>query len=392
MHKVVDLQQFEASDAALPGFGVVTQDQRSDWAGALAMLPPSISNDPNSQFCNPNLAAALSSFLKQHCDTLGVKQISESQYLELLEDGISPKRVAAFLSRINRTLALREDNPYHGGFHSRSEVPQRLQTILQNISQSEIDQGTLGRDFSRAILYAAAPTHDLFHAGVGYAQRLTPGLNISNEERAVMRMVEIAFDAGFNPVQVFEMQRVILPTCFFQKPEQLGLTKSPLERVPYLQLEGLPASSFPKLFLAREYDPDISAFSPTRKMAQILALADVCVTLGSMENWIDRSLAYYIEVKVGQGNFPTTIQDLVQDELQFLTEHVASRLEACKEFISRDFYSDQMHTINSYAERLVLALRYPDSDDGKMLGAALFTLTNFKVTSGPILAGLMDLE
>ena len=376
--------------ASLPGSGLILQADRTAWAKALALLPDSISSDANSQFANPKLASALLSFLQHRCKDLSVQRLSEAQYLELLNEDLNPKRVATYLSRVNKIIIQREDNPYHSGFHSRSEVPRRLQTILQNLSDQELKAGSLGLNFSRGILFAAAPTHDLFHAGVGYAQRLTPGLNISNEERAVLRMVELAFDAGFNPLQVFEMQRVILPTSFYQKPSQLGTDKDPQAQIKYLNHTELPAASFPKAHLERDYDPDKPGFEPSRKMAQVLALADVCVTLGSLEQWIDRSLMYYIEVKVGQGNYPTSVQQFVQDELNFLNEHLTQRLEACRTFLSKDFYSWQVATMNEFAERLFGALRHPKSADGILLADAVTQLQHHQISSGPNLDGLMD--
>ena len=376
--------------ARLPGFGVVTPADRCAWASALEMLPSSIARDPNSQFCNPKLATILEDFLKQHCLELKVPRLSEQQYVELLEQDLKPQRVAAYLSRINTIIQLREDNPYHGGYHSRSEVPQRIQTILKNLNQDEIVKGSLAKAFSRAILFAAAPTHDLFHAGVGYAQRLTPGINISNEERAVIKMVDIAFDAGLNALQILEMQRIILPTSFYQKANQLGINRPFPERIKYLTLDGLPEHTFSKAVLAREYDPDVSAFAPTKKMAQVLALADVCVTLGSFEKWIDRSVAYYIEVKVGQGNYPRSVQELIVVENQFLHEHLNKRLQACRPFLNRDFYNTLAAAGLEFSQRLESAGKNPNSSDGKLLADAVDKIANYHVTSGPNLEGLLD--
>lgn len=380
----------DLESANLPGSGLINDVDRDNWRKFLNLLPESIANDPNSSFCNPKLFPLLNEFVLQQCLELGTPRLNEAQYLELLNRDISPKKVANYLTSLGDQLAQSDKNAYHNGYHSKIEVPQRLQILQKNLSQNELVHGTLALNYSKAIMALSAPTHDLGHVGVGYAQRITPGLNISNEERSVVLMTDPALAAGLNPIQVFEMQRVILPTSFFQKPTQLGLDKDPNAQFEYLSFDLTKPKSFPKAQIAREYDPDASALVATRKMAQLLALADVCVTLGSFEQWIERSSNYYLEVRAAKGCVPTSFEEFVKNEMQFLNAHVMLRLNACKDFLKPEFIKSQTEAIKVFSQRLQSVLEKSDNADFKLMSSAYNKICNSILNSTPRLEGLLE--
>lgn len=366
--------------ALQPGFGVVTNQHVSDWKAVLAMLPKEITEDPSAQFINPTLAAALKTYLSLETEKHGLTKLSHEQYQTLAQAPLGHEKITTFLNTMNELLKEREDNPYHGGYHSRIEVPQRVQAVAQHLSLplSKEDFGTL---------MCAAVAHDLMHAATGYAQRLTPGLNISNEERAVIHATQFALEAGFDPVRALQLQLLILPTSFFQKPEQLGLEKNPDAAVPLIDKVDLSNYSFDgtvwnqqdktvkKECFARAYDPDASKDPQTKLMAQILALGDILVTQGVNENtpdtiftkWIEAAGNLFLEARFGQGYYPPTVEAFADAQASFVTTHTRARLDALKPNLTEDFYNMHLERIETFAQRLKDAVTDAETDDGRLL-------------------------
>lgn len=344
-------------DIRTPGSGLITPDQHADWQKVLSLLPENVASDPSSQFCNPALAKPLAEYLETLLKQDGGTRVSEGAYERMMVDGLNGDKVRDFLISMRKELALREENPYHGDYHSLREVPQRVQTILKNLKE-----GVLEDPAYKGLLMSASPAHDLLHAGTGYAQRMTPGLNLSNEERAVIHIVDHAIQAGFNPIQILELQRIVLPTSFFQKPNQLGLDKDPDARQPYLKGPQYDLTkidngiwgtdNLAKSILARDYDSDAAQNTTSRQMAQIMALGDVLVTMGSFEEWTNMAGKLFLEARIGQGFFPSDPQSFAKAQAGFVRGHVLDRLEACAPYLKDSFVEEHRAKIEEYAQRL----------------------------------------
>jgi hypothetical protein len=372
-----------------PGFGIVKTEDRSSWNAVLKMLPSEIAQDPSAQFINPALTSALEKYLTEQAAMHGVETLSLEQYQTLAQEKLGHKKIKTFLTTMNELLKEREENPYHGGYHSRVEVPQRVQDVTKNLSSALSKE-----DFG--ILMCAAAAHDLMHAATGYAQRLTPGLNISNEERAVIHATQFALEAGFNPVHALQLQLLILPTSFFQKPEQLGLAQNPDATVPLINEVDLSNFSFDgtvwnqqdktvkKECFARTYDPDASKDPHTKLMAQVLTLADILVTYGVTDNtrdaafrsWIETAGNLFLEARHGQGYFPPTVEAFASAQSDFIKTHTRARLDALKPHLKEEFYNEHIKRIETFAQRLQDAVNNTTSEDGILLAKTVNTYLN----------------
>src|SRR5690349_4078036 len=120
-------------DATLPGSGLITPDHHKDWQKIISLVPENVASDPSVKFCNPTLVKPLLQQLEQLVGKEGGERVSSETYEKTMVEGLTGEKVKNFLISMRNELAVREDNPYHGDYHSLLEVPQRVLTILKNL-------------------------------------------------------------------------------------------------------------------------------------------------------------------------------------------------------------------------------------------------------------------
>lgn len=337
-----------------PGSGLIKNQHQFRWIDVIAKLPEAVAGDPSARFPNPALIDTLEDFIKKACEIRGAPNLSYEHYQQLASAPVTQTMIDDLTARIEKLHTQRPENPYHSLQHTLSEVPDRLLLLYMNLKDPSYFTGN-----EKLVGVAAAKGHDLLHAGVGYAQRLTLKLNISNEERACIWLAKIALEVGFNAVQVLEMQRQILPTAFFQKPAELKIAEDPNATFKVI---GDSEATIPKARVARDYFPDLPTDTKAQKSAQFLALADVLVTTKSFEEWTKTAGLLFLEAKIGSGFFPPSPLEFSKAQSGFICNHVKNRLEAAADILSEEFVSQHLQLINQYSKRLLLAGQICEGD------------------------------
>lgn len=224
-------------------------------------------------------------------------------------------------------------NSYHNKEHAIG-VMKRMEVFMDHLkSEYEIDKWT------KALLSEAALRHDDWHIWNTYRQNIDwSEWNISNEEKAVLLLMEDLKWMEINLRALEVLEQHILSTSFWQ-------TKPALEK-------SFPGDEDLQTKLERNY----WAKSMTEKL---LAFADVSWLLWWMEVFMKENIDLLKETKT-----QIWLNDWLKTREWFITYYVKPLLESLKDFFDENYYNELLIKIDSILKD-ILNLSKPGADGEK---------------------------